>query len=220
MSWNDSENCFGWGFWYRRCLITSHWSAPACTVNRKSTEEEFASPGERTFKGHFIWPQRKADSKAIWLLNLLQCTGLNFHCFAARDLYFPSSAAPHLQNYWLKIDWLKCYHTECLHQVQGKRERLGFFLLKMPSTSFYCTLYLFYFHCCMKLLKSYSAALCGGLMQAVWVSTQEGSCYLWRLTKYFIHGAEWMFVSSKSGPSPPGMCTRNMYRTCMERLKD
>lgn len=48
----------------------------------------------------------------------------------------------------------------------------------------------------------------------------EGSCYLWRLTKYFIHGAEWMFVSSKSGPSPPGMCTRNMYRTCMERLKD
>lgn len=173
MSWNDSENCFGWGFWYRRCLITSHWSAPACTVNRKSTEEEFASPGERTFKGHFIWPQRKADSKAIWLLNLLQCTGLNFHCFAARDLYFPSSAAPHLQNYWLKIDWLKCYHTECLHQVQGKRERLGFFLLKMPSTSFYCALYLFYFHCCMKLLKSYSAALCGGLMQAVWVSTQR-----------------------------------------------
>lgn len=44
----------------------------------------WASTTGNTFRGRFIWLQRKADSKAIWLLNLLDCTGLNFHWFCSQ----------------------------------------------------------------------------------------------------------------------------------------
>lgn len=90
----------------------------------------WASTRGNTFRGRFIWLQRKADSKAIWLLNLLDCTGLNFHWFCSQKFIF------HIHVFFLYcstsfgilsskneayVDPLKCYYTENLHQGQGRR---------------------------------------------------------------------------------------------------
>lgn len=90
------------------------------------------------------------------------------------------------------------FTLHCLKKKRKKKKKKHFFLhaIKLHSSLF----------CWPD--ESYESLCCGR------------SCCLWRLTKYFIHVAEWMFVLYKSGSGLPGISTFNiMHYTWVKGIK-
>lgn len=90
------------------------------------------------------------------------------------------------------------FTLHCLKKREKKKKKKHFFCMQLSCT----------------------AAFSAGLMKAMKSLCCGRSCCLWRLTKYFIHVAEWMFVLYKSGSGLPGISTFNiMHYTWVKGIK-
>lgn len=158
-----------------------------------------------TFRGHFIWLQRKQILRPSGYWIFYNAQGSTFSVVAAKTNQNFLFMLLHIISHFITTN------TELIYKVHWNATTLRI----TPKVKVTRVFIVHYTHTRTLTKKPHCIAFFSDwLMQAVWVSYLEGSCYLRRLTKYFIPMAEWMLVSYTRVPSLPGRASYNiMYHT-------